>query len=65
METGKRTMYAFVSARERSREAGKTLKVIQEVLCILPGEHSTAYILKVVRVVLEGQQDVGFLTFGL
>lgn len=34
--TGAGTVYAFVSARQQSREAGKTLTIIQEVLPILP-----------------------------
>ena len=58
-------MQAFVSARELSMEAGETLDLIQAVLCILPGEHSEVYILKVSRIVLEGKQDAINSTFDL
>lgn len=58
-------MEAFVSARGRSREAGKPLRISRDVLRILPGAHSAASILKVFRVVLEGQQAARLLAFGL
>lgn len=58
-------MEAFVSARGRSREAGKPLRISRDELRILPGEHSEASILKVSRVVLEGQQDLRLLAFDL
>lgn len=58
-------MEAFVSARGRSREAGKPLRISRDVLRLLPGEHSAASILKVFRVVLEGQQAARLLAFDL